>query len=135
MGRAERSSTVGPSSMRPNPRRLGRSRGRTGEAGPSLTPAGPQKPGEWEDQIADLTTRMLAIERNNRDLAQAVAAQNTILEGYRRGCTQIVEKITTLDTYAQGVERRTNQVDNLIHNEMSMGRDQLRELERFASDM
>ena len=75
--------------------------------------------GEWEDQIADLTRRMLAIKRNNRDLAQAVAAQDQILDGYRRGCTQIVEKITSLDAYAQAVDRRINAVDNLIHNEMS----------------
>ena len=61
MGRSERSSTVRPSSMRPNPRRPGCSRDRTGEAGPSLTPAGPQTRGEWEDQITDLTNRMLVV--------------------------------------------------------------------------
>ena len=136
MGRGQRSGTVRPSSQRPiPPRRPGRSRDRTGEAGSSLTPAGPQTRGEWEDKIADLTSRMLVIERKNRELAQAVAAQDSLLEGYRRGCTQIVEKITSLDAYAQAVDKRINQVDNLIHNEMTLGRDQLRELERVVSEM
>ena len=84
MGRSERSSTVRPSSLRPiPPRRQGRSRDRAGETGPSLTPAGAQTRGEWEDQVADLTNRMLVVERKNRDLAQAVAAQDAVLEGYR----------------------------------------------------
>ena len=61
---------------------------------------------------------MLVVERKNRELAQAVAAQDSRLEGYRRGCTQIAEKITSLDTYAQAVDKRINVVDNLIHNEM-----------------
>ena len=78
---------------------------------------------------------MLAVERKNRDLAQAIAAQDSLLEGYRRGCTQIVDKIQSLDTYAQAVDKRINIVDNLIHNEMSQGRDQLRELERVVSEM
>ena len=83
----------------------------------------------------DLTNRMLVVERKNRDLAQAVAAQDAIIEGYRRGCTRIFKNITTLDTYAQAVDRCINQVHNLIHNEMSLGRDQLRELERVVSEM
>ena len=78
---------------------------------------------------------MLAVERKNRDLAQAIAAQDSLLEGYRRGCTQIVDKIQSLDTYAQAVDKRINIVDNLIHSEMSLGRDQLRELERVVSEM
>ena len=135
MGRAELSGTVRPSSVRPNPRRPGRSRDRASTAGPSLTPAGPQTRGEWEDQISDLTNRMLAIERNNQDIAQAVAVQDQILDGYRRGCTQIVGKITSFDAYAQAVDRRISEVDNLFHSEMSNGRDQLRELERVVSDM
>ena len=102
MGRAESSSTVRPNSMRPSTRRP-RSRDRTGTAGPSLSPAGPQTRDEWKDQIVDLSNRMLTIERKNRDLAQAVAAQAQTLDVYRRGYSQIVEKITSLDTYAQAV--------------------------------
>ena len=132
LGRAERSSTVRPLSMRPSTRRF-RSRDRTGTAGPSLTAASPQPRGEWEDQIADLPNRMLTIERKHRDLAQAVAAQDQIPDGYRRGCTQILEKITTLDQYAQAVDARFNEVDNHIPGEMSTGRNQLRALERIVS--
>ena len=44
-GRAERSSTVSPNSMRPS-MRCPRSRDRTGTVGPPLTPAGPQTRGE-----------------------------------------------------------------------------------------
>ena len=130
MGRAERSSTVRPNSMRPSTRRP-RSRDRTGTAGPSQTQAGPQIRGEWEDQIADLSNRMLTIA----DIAQTVAAQDQIIDGYRRCCTQIVEKITPLDAYAQAVDRHINEVDNLFQNDMSNGRDQLRELERVVSEM
>ena len=78
---------------------------------------------------------MLAVERKNRDLAQAIAAQDSLLEGYRRGCTQFADRIQSLDTYAQAVDKRINVVDNLIHGEMSQGRDQLRKLERVVSEM
>ena len=78
---------------------------------------------------------MLVVKRKNRHLAQAVTPQDAVLEGLRRRCTQIFENITTLDTYAQAVDKRINVVDNLIHNEMSAGRDQPRELERMVSEM
>ena len=77
----------------------------------------------------------MVVERKKRDFAQAIAAQDLLLEGYRRGCTQIVDKIQSLDTYAQAVDKRINIVDNLIHGEMSQGRDQLRELERIVREM
>ena len=73
---------------------------------------------------------MLTIERNTRDIAQAAAAQDQILDGYRRGCTQTVEKITSRDTYAQAVDALINEVENLIQGQMSNGRDQLRALEK-----
>ena len=98
-----------------------RSKYRTGVAGPSLTPAGQQTRGEREDQIADLSIRMLTIYRNRRDIAQAVAAQDQILDGYRRGCSQIVENITSLDTYARAFDARITELDILIHGEMSTG--------------
>ena len=78
---------------------------------------------------------MLTIERNIRELAQQLAAQDQNLDGYRRGCAQIEEEINERDTYAQGVDFRFNVVDNLIHGEMSAGRDQLRALERIVSEM
>ena len=83
-------------------------------------------------QIADLTNRMMTNERMNRDLAQAVAAQEQMLAGYRRGCAQIVENINTLNTYAQAVDARINEVDNLIHGGMSTGRDSLRALQQHC---
>ena len=49
--------------------------------------------------------------------------------------SEIVDKIQSLDTYAQAVDKRINIVDNLIHSEMSLGRDQLRKLERVVSEM
>ena len=75
---------------------------------------------------------MLTIERNNRDLAQSVDAQDKITDGDRRGCTHSVEKITSLDQYAQAVDHRIKNVDNLIHGEMSTGR---RALDNIASEM
>ena len=90
--------------MRPIPssRRARRSRDRAGVENDSpLTPAGPETRREWDNQINDLTNRMLAFEHRNRDFAQAVAAQDALLDGYRRGCKQIVDKIESLDAYAQ----------------------------------
>ena len=46
-----------------------------------------------------------------------------------------VENIASLDTYAQAVDARITEVDNIIHGEMSTGRDQLRALERIVSEM
>ena len=57
---------------------------------------------------------MLTVERNHRGLAQAVAAQDQILNGDRRRCTQIVEKITSLNAYAQAVDRRINEVESQV---------------------
>ena len=68
---------------------------------------------------------MLTIERNNRELAQQLAAHDQVSDGYRPGCAQIVKKISTLDGYAQGVDARIDVVDNFICGEMSQGRDQL----------
>ena len=41
----------------------------------------------------------------------------------------------TTEACTQAVDKRINVVDDLIHNEMSAGRDQLQELERVVSAM